>query len=246
MYLPTNIVSSYQMDFAFEEIMGPGGAAANYDFDSLMVPFRCAASDVYAKKSIIFDHGNLSTAVRASMAIPLYFKPVVYRDGLLFDGGIYNNCPIDAMKSDFAPDYIIGVQVSSNNENPSEDDLVSQIENMVMDPSNYIIAADSGIMLQPDVLNHSTLDFSKCDELIELGYKETIEKMDSLKSQITRRVSSEEINAKRNAFKAKLRPLVFNAINISGIRHLHGQYISHYNLQSLHRGLFARLEPVAQ
>ncbi|MBP5682500.1 MAG: patatin-like phospholipase family protein [Bacteroidales bacterium] len=224
-YLPTNIVSSYQMDFAFEEIMGPGGAAANYDFDSLMVPFRCAASDVYAKKSIIFDHGNLSTAVRASMAIPLYFKPVVYRDGLLFDGGIYNNCPIDAMKSDFAPDYIIGVQVSSNNENPSEDDLVSQIENMVMDPSNYTIAADSGLMLQPDVLNHSSLDFSKCDELIELGYKEAMQKMDSLKSQITRRVSSEEINAKRNAFKAKLRPLVFNAINISGIRHLHGQYI---------------------
>ncbi len=224
-YLPTNIVSSYQMDFAFEEIMGPGGAAANYNFDSLMVPFRCAASDVYAKKSIIFDHGHLSTAVRASMAIPLYFKPVVYSDGLLFDGGIYNNCPIDAMEEDFQPDFIIGVQVSSNNENPSEDDLVAQIENMVMDPSNYSIPAEKGMMLKPDVLNHSTLDFTKCDELIELGYKEAMSKMDSLKRQIARRVSPEEIKAKRDAFKAKMHPMVFNSVNISGIKHLHGQYI---------------------
>ncbi|MBO4771170.1 MAG: patatin-like phospholipase family protein, partial [Bacteroidales bacterium] len=224
-YLPTNIVASYPMDFAYEEIMGPGGAAANYNFDSLMVPFRCAASDIYAKKSIIFDHGHLSTAVRASMAIPLYFKPVSYSEGILFDGGIYNNCPIDAMKEDFAPDYIIGVQVSCNSENPSEDDLVAQIENMIMDPSNYTIGSDSGIMLQPDVLTYGMLDFGKCDELIELGYKETIEKMDSIKSQIARRVSTAEIQEKRANFKAKLPPLVFNSINITGVRHLHGQYI---------------------
>jgi NTE family protein len=225
-YLPTNIVSSYQMDFAFEEIMGPGAAAANYDFDSLMVPFRCAASDVYAKKSIIFDHGHLSTAVRASMAIPLYFKPVVYSDGLLFDGGIYNNCPIETMEEDFNPDFIIGVQVSSNNENPSEDDIVLQIENMIMDPSNYTIEADKGIMLQPDVLNHSTLDFTKCDELMTLGYNEAMAKMDSLKSRITRRELPEERAEKRRVFKAKLPKMVFGGVNISGIRHLHGKYIS--------------------
>ena len=48
-YLPTGIVAGYQMDFAFMQIMGRGEAAANYNFDSLMVPFRCAASDIYAK-----------------------------------------------------------------------------------------------------------------------------------------------------------------------------------------------------
>ena len=225
LYLPTNIVSSYQMDFAFEEIMGPGGAAADYDFDSLMVPFRCAASDVYAKKSIIFDHGHLSTAVRASMAIPLYFRPVAYRDGILFDGGIYNNCPIEAMKTDFEPDYIIGVQVASNSENPSEDDLVAQIENMIMDPSDYTIEADKGLMLQPDVLHFGLLDFQRCDELIELGYKEAMSKMDSIKNLIARRVSPEELAEKRRAFKAKMPHMVFDGINISGIRHLHSQYI---------------------
>ncbi|MCQ2252534.1 MAG: patatin-like phospholipase family protein [Bacteroidales bacterium] len=220
-YLPTNFISSYQMDFAFEELMGPGAAAANYNFDSLMVPFRCAASDVYAKKSIIFDHGNLSTAVRASMAIPFYFKPVVYRDGLLFDGGIYNNCPIDALREDFKPDYIIGVKVSANNDNPSDDDLMTMVYNMIEDPSDYKIEASEGILLEPDVLTYSTFDFSKCDELIELGYVEAMAKIDSIKKGIQRRVSDEELAAKRQAFKSKITPLVFDAINITGLKRKH-------------------------
>lgn len=224
-YLPTNVVSSYQMDFAFEEIMGPGAAAANYNFDSLMVPFRCAASDVYAKQSIIFDHGHLSTAVRSSMAIPLYFKPVVLNGRLLYDGGIYNNCPIDAMEEDFNPDYIIGVQVSTNNENPAEDDLVGQIETMIMDPSNYEIAADKGIMLVPDVLTQSTLDFSKCNDMIERGYREACAKMPAIKAAIRRRVSADEIQMKRANFKAKMPPLHFTSISISGLKQAHGKYI---------------------
>jgi len=213
-YLPTNFISSYQMDFAFEELMGPAAAAAGYNFDSLMVPFRCVASDVYKKKSIKFDSDHLSTAVRSSMSIPFYFKPVVYRDGLLFDGGIYNNCPIDVMIEDFAPDYIIGVKVSANNANPAEDDLMTMVYNMIEDPSNYQISADKGILLEPDVLGHSTFDFTKCDELIELGYVETMGKIDSIKAAIERRMPDSVLAQKRQDFKAKLNPLVFSSVNL--------------------------------
>ncbi len=213
-YLPTNFISSYQMDFAFEEIMGPAAAAAGYNFDSLMVPFRCVASDVYKKKSIKFSSDHLSTAVRSSMSIPFYFKPVVYREGLLFDGGIYNNCPIDVMTEDFDPDYIIGVKVSANNPNPSEDDLMTMVYNMIEDPSNYQIPSSKGIMLEPDVLSHSTFDFTKCDELIQLGYAETIGKMDSIKAAISRRMPDSLLASKRQDFNARLRPLMFNSVNL--------------------------------
>lgn len=225
-FLPTNFISSYQMDFAFEELMGPAAAAAKYNFDSLMVPFRCAASDIYKKESKKFDGGSLSTAVRASMAIPFYFKPVTYLGSLLFDGGIYNNCPIDFMEEDFAPDYIIGVKVSANNDNPSEDDLMTMVYNMIESPSNYNISPDKGILLEPDVLTHSTFDFTKCDELIELGYVETMSKIDSIKAAVQRRVSDEELALKRQNFKAKLKPLVFNSVSISNdISSSHAKYI---------------------
>ncbi len=46
--------------------------------------------------------------------------------------GIYNNFPTDVMKNDFHPDIIIGSVVSANPTKPKENDLMSQIENMVM------------------------------------------------------------------------------------------------------------------
>lgn len=226
-YLPTNIISSHQMDFAFEEIMGPAAAAAGYNFDSLMVPFRCVASDVYKKRSVIFSNGHLSTAVRSSMAIPLYFRPVIFQGSLLFDGGIYNNCPIDVMEKDFNPDIILGVQVSTNNEKPKEDDLISQIENMVMDPSNYVIPQGKGFMIVPDVLNHSTLDFEPCEDLIRRGYNAVYEKIDSIKALIKRHVTDEQYFERRSNFKAKIHPLVFDSFSISGtgLKNSHSKYI---------------------
>ncbi|MBO7596271.1 MAG: patatin-like phospholipase family protein [Bacteroidales bacterium] len=225
-YLPTGIVAGYQMDFAFMQIMGRGEAAANYNFDSLMVPFRCAASDIYAKKSVIFKNGHLSNAVRSSMAIPLYFKPVKYEKGLLYDGGIYNNFPIDAMETDFNPDYIIGVQVSDNNENPSEDDLMMQIFNMTMDRSDYSIPEGKGLMIVPDVLSISTLDFSKADEIILKGYVAAMEKMPEILAAVQRRVDSTEVNIKRESFKTKMPEFNFDNVNITGLKRAHSKYVT--------------------
>lgn len=225
-YLPTGIVAGYQMDFAFMQIMGRGEAAANYNFDSLMVPFRCAASDIYAKKSVIFKYGHLSNAVRSSMAIPLYFKPVKYEKGLLYDGGIYNNFPIDAMETDFNPDYIIGVQVSDNNENPSEDDLMMQIFNMTMDRSDYSIPEGKGLMIVPDVLSISTLGFSKADEIILKGYVAAMEKMPEILAAVQRRVDSTEVNIKRESFKTKMPEFNFDNVNITGLKSAHSKYVT--------------------
>ena len=41
--LPTNLISPLPMDFALMERTAAASAAANYNFDSLFVPFRCVA-----------------------------------------------------------------------------------------------------------------------------------------------------------------------------------------------------------
>ena len=38
---PTNIISPLRMDFAFLELFSEASAVSNYDFNKLMVPFRC-------------------------------------------------------------------------------------------------------------------------------------------------------------------------------------------------------------
>ena len=106
--LPTNLVSPYLLDLAFIRMLYPASGAAGNDFDSLMVPFRCNASNVFEKESVVFDRGSLPFAIRASMTIPLVFKPLSQDSVVLFDGGLYNNYPWQPLDSAFHPDILIG------------------------------------------------------------------------------------------------------------------------------------------
>lgn len=126
------------MNFAFMRIFAPYSAQANNDFNQLFVPFRAVASDVYHKRAVILRNGDLGDAVRASMSFPFVFKPIEIDSVLVYDGGIYNNFPVDVMKEDFNPDVIIGSVVATEVTKPKEDNLMTQIENMVMQKSDYI------------------------------------------------------------------------------------------------------------
>ena len=73
--LPSHLISSSQIDLALAELLTPASTASGGDFDRLMVPFRCVASDLVARKPYVLKTGDLGEAVRASMAIPLAFNP---------------------------------------------------------------------------------------------------------------------------------------------------------------------------
>ena len=79
-----------------------------------MVPFRAVASDVFNKAPIILDKGDLGNAVRASMSLPFVFSPIRIDSVIVYDGGIYNNFPVDVMVEEFAPDFIIGSVVATS------------------------------------------------------------------------------------------------------------------------------------
>jgi NTE family protein len=63
--VPTNIISPANMDFAFLERTSAISAAAQYNFDSLFVPFRCVAADIYNKAEVVFKEGDIGQAMRA-------------------------------------------------------------------------------------------------------------------------------------------------------------------------------------
>jgi NTE family protein len=64
------------------------------DFDSLPIPFRCVAVDAKTGKAVLMKKGNLATALRASMSVPLFFEPVDYQGQELIDGGVVRNFPV--------------------------------------------------------------------------------------------------------------------------------------------------------
>jgi NTE family protein len=211
--LPTNFITPTLLDFEMMRVLGVVGASVGGNFDQLFVPYRCVASDVILKKSIVFGSGNLNEAVRASMTYPFFLNPIRIEGKLFFDGGLYNNFPSDVMYAQFDPDYIIGSNVSVNAKPPKEDDLISQLTNMLVSTSNFNLPCEEGFVIKP-ITSVSTFEFEDVQMAINDGYFSTIRILDSIDlSTLQRRVNPKELDAKRAAFKSKIKPLILNSIN---------------------------------
>ncbi len=215
---PTSIIPEEQMDFAFMELMASTNAASGNDFDSLMVPFFCVAADVYNNRPVILRKGDLGAAIRASMTVPLYFKPIEINDTLLFDGGILNNFPHDIMGKTFEPDIIIGHKVADDPKAPENDNIVEQITQMIMRPTSYEISEEEGILMETQFENVGLMDFQKFEFIKNEGMETARQYMDSIKSRIERRVSKAEVNRKRQRFNSQKPKLYFQNIQVEGVK----------------------------
>jgi len=204
-YSPEEI-EAYYLVFEMLKLLGTTGASYGNDFDSLFVPFRCVASDITNKKSIVFSEGFLNQAVRASMTYPFYFNPIRVNGILMFDGGLYNNFPADIMYREFDPDFIIGSNVSYNAAPPLEDDLISQVKNMLVSYSDYNLPCEAGILIEPKS-EISTFEFENVQVAIRDGYATTLKYIDSIELHVTARISKEELNNRRKAFRSRIEEL---------------------------------------
>lgn len=223
--LPTNIISPRQMNYAFVPMSAQANAVAGGNFDKLFIPFRCVASDIFNKRAVVFRNGVLGDAIRASMTYPLLFKPIVIDNLLLFDGGIFNNFPVDVMRKDFNPDYMIGSVVSANPRKPDESDVVMQVENMVMNYTDYTIPKEEGLLLKFRISSSKTFDFSKVDEFVKLGYDSAMKHIDELKVRIARTVSVDELSERRHNFVKRFPELKFQQVEVTGVDSLQKRYV---------------------
>lgn len=248
--IPTNLVNPIQMNLVFVQLFGQATAACRGNFNNLFVPFRCIASDVYNKQPLVMREGDLGDAVRASMSFPFVFKPIEINGVLAYDGGIYNNFPTDIMQEDFHPDVIIGSVVAANPSKPKEGDLMSQLENMIMQKTDYTIPDSAGIVMTFKYDDVSLLDFDRLKELHDIGYNRTMSLMDSIKGRIRRRESTENIRLRRMVYRSSLPQFRFRDIYIKGAnaqqqsyikKEFHGDDHEIFTYEDLKRGYFRLL-----
>ncbi|MBS1414650.1 patatin-like phospholipase family protein, partial [Alistipes sp.] len=223
--LPTNLIPSDQIDMSFVEFFAAPNAQCGGDFDKLFVPFRCVATDAAAQKEVVYRNGDLGKAIRASMTIPLVFKPLKQDSTLLYDGGMYNNFPWQVLKEDFGPEVLIGSKCTAGNTKPSEDNVVDQILALTMMHTDYKLPSDSDILIEHAFEDVSTLDFGKVEYVINRGYSDAIDAMPLIKERITRRVDPDSLSAARKAYRASLPNLFFDKYEISGLNDNQTMYV---------------------
>jgi len=116
------------------------------------------------------------------------------------------------MYTEFAPDFIIGSNVSYNADPPSEDDLRSQLTNMLVNYQDYTLPCEDGLIIEPET-EVSTFAFEDVEQAIQDGYETALKQIDSLRLRIDRSVSAEEVRKRRVAFRQTIIPLNVTSIS---------------------------------
>lgn len=155
------------------------------NFNKLPIPFACVAANVVNGEQIVFHDGILSTAMRASMAIPGVFTPIRKDSMVLVDGGIVNNYPADVVKA-MGADIIIGVDVQNALKKADKLNIAPDILGQIVDltcQSNHaknVELTDTYIRVNVDGYSSASFTPSAIDTLMRRGEEAARSQWDSL------------------------------------------------------------------
>ncbi len=158
-------------------------------FAELQIPLKVVATNFWDRRPMVFASGNLITAIRASMAMPAIFEPVLLNDAVLVDGGAVNPLPYDLIREEC--DLTIAIDVSGEKTYAPGDPVPNMVESIlstfqIMQTS--IVKAKQNlsppdIYVKPALTNIRVLDFYRYKEILAgvqdevQGFKDTLRKL---------------------------------------------------------------------
>ncbi len=229
----SSLANDLSLNFALAEKMAQPCAIAKNNFDSLFVPLRVVASDIFTQTEVILKKGVLGDALRATQTAPFFYNPIRVDGKYLFDGGVYNNFPVDVAQHEFRPDVIIGSNVSSKVYDVypygEDEQLISRsLLYMLLDKSDPNKVPASGVYIQPNLRRFSAFDFGRARGLIDSGYNQTMRQMKEIKAKVTARRTCETAASARNQFRNKTLPLVTDKIQFRNFNVGQQKYLNHF------------------
>jgi NTE family protein len=158
-------------------------------FEELQIPFKVVATNFWDRRQVVFDRGSLITAIRASMAMPAIFEPVVLNGMVLVDGGAVNPLPYDLIRAEC--DLTIAIDVSGEKTyapgNPVPNMVESILSTFQIMQASIVEAkkrlSPPDIYVKPALTNIRVLDFYRYKEILAgvqgevEGFKETLIKL---------------------------------------------------------------------
>lgn len=81
--------------------------------EEMEIPFAAVAAELTTREEVVFRSGSLYDAIRASVSIPTILTPVKTDEGLLIDGGVLNNLPVNVVERT-KKDKLFAVDVNAN------------------------------------------------------------------------------------------------------------------------------------
>jgi NTE family protein len=141
-------------------------------FEDLQIPMAVVATDLANGEPVVFTHGNLCEAIRASCAFPGLFEPVQIGTRYLADGGLVAQVPTCAAR-EMGAAHVIGVSVGLQDGQRGAPSNIFQVVCRAVSAAQKhqleIWERHADLVLRPDVQSLAWDDFDRADEAIEAG-----------------------------------------------------------------------------
>ena len=170
-------------------------------------PFAAVAADLYTGERVVFDEGDVVTALRASSAVPGVLPPVETGRMLLGDGGMVDPIPVSAAR-DLGADFIIAVDLQGDYEGRARryglsPDGKKNGRALRTARAGWSMALQAlsrarleldqpDVIITPEIGHIDMVDFTKAHELIALGKKAALDELPSIWAAMERANLSEK------------------------------------------------------
>ena len=200
-------------------------------FDKLPVPFFCVATDMLSLNEKNWTAGSLVDAMRSTMAIPGYFRPVRLEGMVLVDGGTRNNFPVDIAKA-MGADIVIGSEMPTPRTLADLGGLANLILQNITLMSVDICEANrknTDILLQHELKGYTMLSFDSAsvDDIIAQGYAKAVENKEAFE-KIAKRVGAvpgAQAPERRQAIDLAKHKVRIGEIRYEGVTEKESKYI---------------------
>lgn len=160
--LAQGLRSGTEVQRALQGLLARGVYYSGGDFDQLRRPFRVLATNLETGQGRVFAKGDLVEAVRASMAIPGGFRPVLIEEQQYVDGALVENLPVFAAKEAFHPDVVIAVDTSSPLESRPSKNILSVAArslDLVVERRQWESRAAADFLIRPEIRDVPFLEY---------------------------------------------------------------------------------------
>lgn len=157
------------------------------DFEELRIPFGITVTDLKDLSEVHISSGPLLPAIRASVSVPGFVKPLEMNDRILVDGGVLNALPVNLARS-LGADIVIAVDISSYRERVPGNawDVMNRSVDAMMHRINVLnkYLEKPEIVIQPDLNEVNFFGNHLSSLAIERGYVAAREAIPQIKQII--------------------------------------------------------------
>jgi|CXWL01.1.fsa_nt_gi NTE family protein len=154
--------------------------------EEMPIPFAAVAFDLANSETVVFDQGDLITAIRASCAVPGVFAPVRDESGrMLVDGGVVSPMPVETVRA-MGADIVIAVDLIScgasfRTHSRLNVGIMLQSALALLRTASISEQKHADIVIEPEISHLRPDQINKRDEFITLGEQAALKNIDKIK-----------------------------------------------------------------